>query len=152
MKTLLKLILPTFIPYMIFARYTALDEAHKHITDQLTEVSLTSLMYYFRYTSPYLYIILFLTQYVVVLPIWDKLNSRLFRAAFITLLWVLSASLLMAVGVSYVVWDKTLGTDSLYRSIGALFGVQGMYWLINIALLFIIDLIAQKNKKEQKEE
>jgi hypothetical protein len=129
-----------------------LDDAHKHITDQLTEISLTSLMYYFRYTSPYLYIILFLTQYVVVLSIWDKLSARLLRAAFITLLWMLSASLLLAVGVSYIVWDKTLGTDSLFRSIGALFGVQGMYWLINIALLFIIDLIAQKNKKQEKEE
>ena len=129
-----------------------MDEAHKNITDQLTEVSLTSLMYYFRYTSPYLYIILFLTQYVVVLPIWDRLNSRIFRAVFITLLWVLSASLLMAVGVSYAIWDKTLGTDSLYRSIGALFGVQGMYWLINILLLFIIDFIAQKAKKEKIEE
>lgn len=153
MKTLLKLLLPTLIPYMIFARYTALDDAHKHITDQLTEISLTSLMYYFRYTSPYLYIILFLTQYVVVLPIWEKLNARLFRAVFITLLWVLSASLLLAVGVSYAIWDTSLGKDSLYRSIGALFGVQGMYWLINILLLFIIDLIAQKaKKKEDKEE
>lgn len=152
MKTLLKLLLPTLIPYMIFARYTALDEAHKDIAGQLTEISLTSLMYYFRYTSPYLYIILFLTQYVVILPIWDKLNARLFRAAFITLLWVVSASLLLAVGVSYAIWDKTLGTDSLCRSVGALFGVQGMYWLINIALLFVIDLIAQKNKKEEKEE
>jgi hypothetical protein len=152
MKTLLKLLLPTFIPYMIFARYTALDEAHKHITTQLTEISLTSLMYYFRYTCPYLYVILFLTQYVVVLPIWDKLNARLFRAAFITLLWVLSASLLLAVGVSYAIWDTTLGNDSLYRSIGALFGVQGMYWLINILLLFIIDLIAQKTKKKEEKE
>lgn len=130
-----------------------MDEAHKDITTQLTEISLTSLMYYFRYTSPYLYIILFLTQYVVVLPIWDRLNSRLLRAAFITLLWVLSASLLMAVGVSYAIWDRTLGTDSLYRSIGALFGVQGMYWLINILLLFIIDFfIARKAKKEKIEE
>ncbi len=153
MKTLLKLLLPTLIPYIIFARYTALDEAHKDITTQLTEISLTSLMYYFRYTSPYLYIILFLTQYVVVLPIWDRLNSRLLRAAFITLLWVLSASLLMAVGVSYAIWDRTLGTDSLYRSIGALFGVQGMYWLINLLLLFIIDFfIARKAKKEKIEE
>lgn len=129
-----------------------MGEAHKDIAGQLTEISLNSLMYYFRYTSPYLYIILFLTQYVVVIPIWDKLNSRLLRAAFVTLLWVLSASLLLAVGVSYAIWDKALGTDSLYRSIGALFGVQGMYWLINIALLFIIDLIAQKNKKKEKEE
>jgi len=152
MKALLKLLLPTLIPYVIFARYTALGEAHKDIAGQLTEISLNSLMYYFRYTSPYLYIILFLTQYVVVIPIWDKLNSRLLRAAFVTLLWVLSASLLLAVGVSYAIWDKALGTDSLYRSIGALFGVQGMYWLINIALLFIIDLIAQKNKKKEKEE
>lgn len=124
------------------------------MAEQLTEISLNSLMFYFRYASPYLYIILFLTQYVIVLPIWNKLNSRLWRAAFITLLWVLSASLLLSAGVSYAIWDTTLGNDSLYRSIGALFGVQGMYWLINIALLFIIDLIIQKraDKKEEKQE
>lgn len=150
MKTLLKLLLPTLIPYMIFARYTALDDAHRQI-EQLTEISLTSLMYYFWRLGIILYPILFLTQYVVVLPIWDKLNARLFRAIFITLLWVLSASLLLSTGVSYAIWDKSLGTDSLYRSMGALFGVQGMYWLINILLLFIIDFIAQKTKKEEKE-
>lgn len=151
MKTLLKLFIPTLIPYLIFARYTALDDAHKHITEQLTEISLTSLMYYFRYTCPYLYVILLLTQYVVALPIWHKLNSQLFRAIYVTLLWVLSASLLLSVGVSYAIWDTTLGTDSLYRSIGALFGVQGIYWLINILLLFIINLATQKTKKEEKE-
>ena len=129
-----------------------MDEAHKDIAGQLTEISLTSLMYYFRYTSPYLYIILFLTQYVFMLPIWDKQNARLFRAVFVTFLLVLSASLLLAVGVSYTIWDTTLGTASLYRSTGALFGVQGIYWLINISLLFIIDFTAQKAKKEQKEE
>ncbi|MGY3211114.1 hypothetical protein [Mucilaginibacter sp. HD30] len=152
MKTVLKLLLPTLIPYLIFARYTALDEAHKDIAGQLTEISLASLMYYFRYASPYLYVILFLTQYVVVLPIWDRLNARLFRAAFITLLWVVSASLVLAVGVSYAIWDKALGTDSLYRSIGALFGVQGMYWLINVALLFIIDLIIKKTQAKKEKE
>ena len=153
MKTLLKLLLPTLIPYFIFARYTALDEAHKQITAQLTEISLISLMYYFRYVGHFLYVILFLTQYVVVLPIWNRLNSGLWRAAYITLLWVLSASLLLAAGVSYAIWDTKLETDSLYRSIAALFGVQGMYWLINIALLFVIDLIIQKRqaKKENEE-
>lgn len=129
-----------------------MDEEHRQITEQLTEISLTSLMYYYWRLGIIIYPILFLTQYVIVLPIWDKLNTRLVRAAFITLLWVLSASLLLAIGVSYVIWDTTLGTDSLYRSIGALFGVQGMYWLINVALLFVIDFIAQKNKKEEKQE
>jgi hypothetical protein len=132
MKTFLKLFLPTLIPYLIFARYTALDEAHKQITYQLTEISLTSLMFYFRYTSPYLYIVLFLTQYVVVLSIWDSLNNRLLRAVLFTLLWVLLASLLLAIGVSYIIWDKALGSK--------------------ISILFIIDLIAQKTKKEEKEE
>jgi|GEM_PF-579246 len=151
MKTLLKLFLPTFIPYIIFARYTKLDDAHRHITEQLTEISLTSLMYYFWQLGWIIYPILFLTQYVVVLPIWDRLNARLLRAVFITLLWVLSASLLLAAGVSYAIWDATTSTDSLCRSIGALFGVQGMYWLINVLLLFIIDLIIQKTKKEEKQ-
>lgn len=151
MKTLLKLLLPTLIPYMIFARYTALDDAHRHIAEQLTEISLTSLMYYFWRLGIILYPILFLTQYVVVLPIWNRLNARLARAIFITLLWVLSASLLLAAGVSYAIWDRALGTDSLYRSVGALFGVQGMYWLINILLLFVIDFIAEKTKKKEEE-
>ena len=152
MKNLLKLLLPTLIPYFIFARYTKLDDSHRHITEQLTEISLTSLMYYYWTLGWIIYPILFLTQYVVVLPIWRRPDARLGRAVYITLLWVLSASLLLAGGVSYAIWDKALGTDSLYRSIGALFGVQGMYWLINIALLFIIDLISQKNSKKDEKQ
>jgi len=151
MKTLLKLLIPTLVPYLIFARYTKLDDSHRHITGQLTEISLTSLMYYFWQLGVILYPILFLTQYVVVLPIWKRINRGPLRAAAYSLLWVLSASLLLSVGVSYAIWDTALGNDSLYRSIGALFGVQGMYWLINIALLFIIDLIIQRKAKRDKE-
>lgn len=151
MKTLLKLILPTIIPYLVFARYTALDESHKQITEQLTEISLTSLMYYFRYSSPYLYIILFLTQYVIIIPIWNSVNGAPLRAAAFTSLWVLLASLILAIGVSYVIWDITLGPDSLYNSIKALFGVQAVYWVVNILILFIIELIYLKTKKPQEE-
>ncbi len=151
MRTLLKLLLPTLIPYFIFARYTALDESHKQITEQLTEISLTSLMYYFRYSSPYLYIILFLTQYVIILPIWNSVNGAPLRAAVFTLLWVLIASIVLAAGVSYVIWDRTLGVDSLYDSIKALFGVQAVYWVVNILILFIIDFIYAKIKKPQEE-
>lgn len=151
MKTLLKLILPTFIPYIIFARYTTLDDAHRHITEQLTEISLNSLMYYFWQLGWLIYPILFLTQYVVVLPIWDNLSSKPIRATLFTLLWVSLASLLLAVGVSYIIWDKTLGTESLYDSIKTLFSVQAVYWLVNILILFIIDLIIQKTKRKEKE-
>ena len=151
MKTLLKLFLPTLIPYLVFARYTALAEAHKFIADQLTEISLASLMYFFRYTCPYLYIILFLTQYVIVLPIWDGMSNRLLKASLFTLLWVLLASLLLAIGISYAIWDKTLGTQSLYRSIKILFGVQSIYWLVNLLILFVIEFIILKTKKEEKE-
>ncbi len=39
----------------------------EHITEQLTEISLTSLMYYFWQLGWLIYPILFLTQYVVVI-------------------------------------------------------------------------------------
>jgi len=151
MKNLLKLLLPTLIPYFIFSRYTALDEAHKQITEQLTEISITSLMYYFRYSAPYLYIILFLTQYVIIVPVWNSINGGPLRAMAFTLLWVLLASLILSVGVSYIIWDEALGTNSLYDSIKALLSVQALYWLVNVFILFIIDIIAQKTKKEEKE-
>ncbi len=151
MKTLLKLLLPTLIPYFIFARYTALDESHKQITEQLTEISVNSLMYYFRYSSPYLYIILFLTQYVIILPVWRRVSGGPLRAAAFTTLWVLIASVLLSVGVSYIIWDQTLGNDSFYDSIKALFGVQALYWIVNVLILFIIDLIYLKTKKTQEE-
>lgn len=152
MRTLLKLFLPTFIPYIIFARYTTLDDGHRNITEQLTEISLTSLMYYFWQLGWLIYPILFLTQYVVVLPIWNNLNKKPLRATLFTLLWVSIASLVLAVGISYIIWDKALGTGSFFDSIKALFGVQVAYWLVNILILFIIDSIAQKAKEEKKEE
>ncbi|PJJ84228.1 hypothetical protein [Mucilaginibacter auburnensis] len=151
MKTLLKLLLPTLIPYLIFARYTALDESHKQISEQLTEISLTSLMFYFRYSSPYLYIILFLTQYVVILPIWNSISGGPLRATAFTLLWVLIPSLLLSAGVSYVIWDRTLGADSLYDSVKTLFVVQTLYWVVNILILFTIDLIYLKTNKPQEQ-
>jgi hypothetical protein len=137
---------------MIFARYTKLDDSHRQITEQLTEISLTSLMYYYWTLGWIIYPILFLTQYVVILPIWKRINGGPLRAAVFTLLWVIIASLLLAIGVSYVIWDTTLGDDSLYDSIKALFGVQAIYWLVNILILFLIDLIIQKTKKKEEKE
>lgn len=142
MKTLLKLLLPTLIPFVIFARYTALDEAHKHISGQLTEISLNSLMYYFRYSAPVLCVILLLTQYVIIIPIWNSLNAKLWKAVVFTLIWVLLATALLSAGVSYVVWDQSLGSSTLNSSIKTLFAIQALYWLVNIIILLIIDVIA----------
>jgi len=140
MKTFIKALIPTLALYFIFARVTALDEAHKNIKGDITEISVQSLMLYFRYLGIILYPILLLTQLLFIVPIWNRagtFSKKIFRLILPTVL----VSLVLSAGIGYMIWDKATGISSLYHSVLTLFTIQAIYWVLNLFILYLLDLI-----------
>jgi hypothetical protein len=136
MKLIIKAFVPTFTLFSVFARMTALDNLHRNIHGELNVISLQSLMFYFSYFAPLLYAILFLTQLLIIVPVWDRLLNK---SRMISVL--LGACLLLSVVISYIAWSPENGYQILLTSAGTLFLVQAIYWALNLFMLYAIDNI-----------
>jgi hypothetical protein len=133
MKLLIKTFIPTFVLFSIFARITALDNLHRNINGEADAISLQSLMLYFSYFAPLLYAVLFLTQLLIIVPVWNKLLNK-GRMIFS----VLGASLILSIAISYIAWGPENGYKTLLISVGTLFIVQAIYWALNLFMLYLI--------------
>jgi hypothetical protein len=136
MKSLLKAFLPTFILFSIFARITALDDLHRNLHNGVTEITLPGLMLYFSYLAPLLYAILFLTQLLVIVPMWDRAYNKITITIPVSI-----ASALLSLVISYIIWDSILGIKSLFSSIIILFLLQMVYWVLNLFILSLMDKV-----------
>ncbi|MFA6085800.1 hypothetical protein [Mucilaginibacter sp.] len=136
MRSLLKAFLPTFILFSIFARITAVDDLHRNLHDGLTQITLPGLMLYFSYLAPLLYAILFLTQLLIIMPMWNRANNKIKVAIPVSI-----ASLLLSLGISYIIWNSASGINDLFSSIITLFLLQMVYWVLNLFILFLMDKV-----------
>ena len=136
MRSLLKAFLPTFILFSIFARITAVDDLHRNLHDGLTQITLPGLMLYFSYLAPLLYAILFLTQLLIIMPMWNRADNKIKVAIPVSI-----ASLLHSLGISYIIWDSASGISGLFSSIIILFLLQMVYWVLNLFMLFLMDKV-----------
>lgn len=140
MKKLLKVTLPPFIGFFIFfiaVRYSSLYFTLRF--DQIGDGTIVSFMSYYRYTLPLLFAVAFLTQLLIVVPIWrsvaDKTVAHIVNA-FTDLIFV---CLLFSAGISYAIWEPPSGMPHLLKLIEFMTAVQLIYWIINLLTLFILD-------------
>lgn len=136
----LKIILPPLVAFAVFAaiiKYNPLQQNFEGLAD-IGDGSASGLITYYKIFSPFQFVIALLTQYLIVLPLWDKIVNRP-RAAIwifitITLICVIAAS-----GIAYMIWDRAIGQKHLYHIALFMTGVQVFYWLINFLVLFVMD-------------
>ncbi|RYU91498.1 hypothetical protein EWM62_06040 [Mucilaginibacter terrigena] len=136
MKLLIKALIPTFILFSVFARITALDNLHRDINGEGNAITIQSLMFYFSYVGPLLYAVLFLTQLLIIVPVWNKLLNK--RKLVLS---VLGACSLLSAAIGYIVWNPADSYYTLLISVATLFGVQAIYWALNLLMLYAIDSI-----------
>ena len=140
MKKLLKVTLPPFIGFFIFfivIRYSSLYFTLR--IDQMGDGTLLSFMSFYRYTLPLLFAVAFLTQLLIVVPIWRSVTSKTAAHivnAFADLIFV---CLIFSAGISYAIWDSASGVPHLLKLIEFMTAVQLVYWIINFVILFILE-------------
>ena len=124
-----------FFIYFLAIRYSSIYFALR--IDEMGEGSVKAFMAYYRYLMPLLYAVALLTQLLIAVPIWDKVESvRGKIISWIVLIIVCSA---FAGGVSYTIWDKQTGVGHLVKVGLFMTGVQLGYWLINLLVLYILE-------------
>ncbi|MDP9048508.1 MAG: hypothetical protein M3N14_10245 [Bacteroidota bacterium] len=140
MKKLLKIFLPPFAGFAIFAALIKFGPLAKHIggLPDIGNETLYGLMDYFKIFAPLLFLTALLTQLLIIIPLWRKILSRAHRLLNI-LIFVCSITTILSAGISYVIWDKSTGAGHLISIFLFMSAVQVFYWIVNFGVLYLLD-------------
>ncbi|MBK0379532.1 hypothetical protein [Mucilaginibacter segetis] len=139
MKYLLKVIIP-LVPFWVFAVLIKFTPFFHYVNagDTIGEDSVYGLIAYYKVFAPLLMLIAVITQYLMVMPLWNIIRRKPKSTAgiFISMFFI---SLLLAFGLAYIIWDPVTGYFH-FASIGLFMaGVQVFYWTINFLVLYLLD-------------
>jgi hypothetical protein len=139
MKRLVQVILPPLIAFWAFAVFIKFTPFFHHVNGaaEIGEDSVYGLISYYKIFAPFQILIAVLTQFLVVMPLWDKIVAK--KSVTGTLLGIIFVCLILAFGIAYTIWDKTTGTSHLIDICFFMTGVQLFYWIINFLVLWAID-------------
>ena len=135
----MKTFLPPFAGFVVFAVIVLLQSIifPIHLGD-MGQGSLHGFMACFYYCWPLYFITALLTQYVIVLPIWEAAHSWSIvgKDAAVTGVCVLCG--FFAGVIAYIIWDKQTGWLHLADMAVLMLLIQLAYWIINFFMLGLI--------------
>lgn len=147
----LKFILPPLVAFGVFAfiiKYNPLDYSLAGFSN-IGDGSAYGLITYYKVFAPFQFIIALLTQYLIALPFWDRIVAHP-RSAIGVFIGIALICFVLAIGLSYMIWDPQTGTRHLLHITLFMTGVQLFYWVINFAIMFLLDI--RKLFKSHKQE
>lgn len=144
----LKVILPPLVAFILFAaliKYNPLKHSFEGLSD-IGDGSASGLITYYKIFAPFQFIIAILTQYLIILPLWDRILLK-HKSAFGIFIGILLICVILAIGISYTIWDRSIGVKHLTHIALFMTGVQLLYWAINFLTLALMDWrLLQKSK------
>lgn len=148
MKYLVKLILPPLFAFWAFAVLIKYSPSFHHINaaENLGEDSVYGLISYYKIFAPAQIAIALLTQFLIALPLWQKIVAKPKAAITIFGLLVLTCAI-FAFGLAYIIWDPDTTIDH-FTGIGwFMTSVQLFYWVVNFLIMYLLDWNAFKKEK-----
>lgn len=148
----LKVIVPPVVAFWVFAiiiKYNPLHHTFEGLSD-IGDGSAAGLINYYKIFAPFQLIIAILTQYLIILPLWDKIVAR-HKAAIGIFIGLILVCVIAAGGLSYIIWDRAVGTEHLIHIALFMTGVQLFYWFINFLVLFLFDIKSFMRAKAKPE-
>lgn len=136
----LKVIIPPLVAFLVFAaiiRYNPLGNNLEGISD-IGNGMASGLIDYYKIFAPFQFMIAVLTQYLIIMPLWDKILLN-HRSAFGIFVGIILVCLVIATGISYVIWDKATGTQHWISITLFMTGVQLLYWSVNFLTLAVLN-------------
>lgn len=135
----MKVFLPPFAGFVVFAVIVLLQSIVSpfHLGD-MGKGDLHAFMACFYYCSPLYFITALLTQWVIVLPVWEAAHSwsMLWKDVAVTATALICA--LFAAGIAYIIWDKKTGFLHFADMAILMLLIQLAYWVINFFMLGLI--------------
>lgn len=136
----IRVILPPLVAFTVFAviiKYNPLRHSFEGLSD-IGDGSAAGLITYYKIFAPFQFVIALLTQYLIILPLWDKILVR-HKAAIGIFTGILLVCLIAAGGLAYIIWDRAIGVEHLFHIGLFMTGVQLFYWLINFLVMLLLD-------------
>jgi hypothetical protein len=152
MRPLLKVFLPPFIgfgAYFLAVRYSSVYFSLR--IDKLGEGTVESFMAYFKYFMPLLFVVAVLTQYLIVVPVWDRIFLKSNTGKFISSVILCLICLLFAAFISYCIWDRQSGREHVIKVCIFMTGVQLVYWTVNLFVLYFLTKKPEQIAEEAKQ-
>jgi hypothetical protein len=135
----MKVFLPPFAGFVVFAVIVLLQSVMFpiHLAD-MGKGNLHAFIACFYYCWPLYCITAILTQYVIVLPIWEAAHSwpMVGKDAAVTATGLICA--VFAAAIAYIIWDKQTGVYHLAGMAILMLMIQLAYWVINFFMLGLI--------------
>jgi sterol desaturase/sphingolipid hydroxylase (fatty acid hydroxylase superfamily) len=140
MRKLLKVLLPVLIDFGIFGavvKYNMPDHPMKLI--EIGNGDLYSLMAYFHLFWLLLLAVGILTQYLIIVPLWDNQAVKSLKARVIIGICIAVICIAFAGAISYIIWDPTEGQEPLLSFWWYLSEIQLVYWVVTFIILYLMD-------------
>jgi hypothetical protein len=140
MRKLLKVLLPVLIDFGIFwvvVEYNMPDHPMKLI--EIGNGNLYSLMAYFHLFWPLLLVVGILTQYLIIVPLWDNKAVKSLKARIIIGIGIAVVCAAFAGAISYIIWDTSEGREPLLSFWWYLSEIQLVYWVVTFIILYLMD-------------
>ena len=140
MRKLLKVLLPVLIDFGIFwivVKYNMPDHPMKLI--EIGNGNLYSLMAYFHLFWPLLLLVGILTQYLIIVPLWDNKAVKSLKSRLIIGVCIALVCIVFAGSISYIIWDPADGQGPLLSFWWYLSEIQLVYWVVTFIILYLMD-------------
>ncbi|GAA4085712.1 hypothetical protein [Mucilaginibacter panaciglaebae] len=148
-KYLVKIILPPLVAFWLFAGFIKFTTFFHYVDiKHIGEDSVYGLIAYYKIFAPGQILIAVLTQFLIVMPLWNKVLAKpksainLFGVMFLV-------CLVLAFGLAYIIWDPLTKVNHLLEIGFFMMGVQLFYWIINFLLLCLLDWKLLKTTKPE---
>lgn len=140
MKRFLKVVAPPFVGFSLYFIGVRYSPGYFDLTiGQIGSGTLAGFMAFYKYTLPLLFLIAILTQLLFIMPAWNRVIKRPFRARIWALISLILVCMIFAAGISYLIWDQSTGREHLVKTFLFMTVVQLVYWSINLFILSVIE-------------
>jgi hypothetical protein len=139
----LKVIVPPLVAFWAFALLIKFTPFFHHVDglSQIGEDSVYGVISYYKVFAPVQIVIALLTQWLFIMPIWDRVVVRPKQEATV-FIGITLLCLAVACGISYIIWDPLTGRKHWIDNCLFMTGVQLFYWLVNFLALLLLDFKA----------
>lgn len=149
----MKVFLPPLIAFMGFAAFVIVSALGR--TMQLSDMgegNVHAFMACFYYCWPLYFIVAILTQWIIIVPVWEAFVLRSATAALVTFIMVAIVCAGAAGGVAYAIWDEQSGYGNLTGLTTIMLLIQLAYWAVNFFIMFLVTGKTVTLKKKVVEE
>lgn len=142
--------LSVFIPFVILAKLENTYIPYKlNVVNSISGLTLYDIKILFAYNMPLFYVIAFVAQAIVIVPLWNRARTNKAQM-FMFSGSILVLSIVLAFGLSFFLCKFSNDFSRFLTSAGNLLFIQLLYWALNVVTLYFITSIQNLSLQKYK--